>query len=152
MITDVDVVTGLRGRICSPQWSGFVQALGAEFESVLASDDLKLLMQRVGQRFAEQYPIPNAEDLSTAQQHMNQCWTHVHWGWCALSDQGASVQIEHALAPLSAALPDAAWSDGFLEGVYDAWMRQLGMLQGLAVRAAGSASSDVRRFVLKRVN
>ncbi|WP_017159511.1 cellulose biosynthesis protein BcsD [Xanthomonas phaseoli] len=139
-----------RTRSCSRQWLGFVRAMAEEFGAELSEDDLALLMARIGRRFAREQRLAPCATLDDAQHAANAVWDRCDWGQCVLEEYADHVQIRHAGAPLSVALHGAAWSDGFLQGVYEGRFRQLGMLAGLAVQSVPSDTVDVRRLVLAR--
>ncbi|AGI09983.1 Hypothetical Protein XCAW_04218 [Xanthomonas citri subsp. citri Aw12879] len=110
-----------RTRSCSRQWLGFVRAMAEEFGAELSEDDLALLMARIGRRFAREQRLAPCATLDDAQHAANAVWGRCDWGQCALEEYTDHVQIRHAGAPLSVALNGAAWSDGFLQGVYEGW-------------------------------
>lgn len=138
-----------RARGCSRQWRGFVQAMAEEFAAELPAHELLTLMARIGLRFARVHPLEGGASLAEVESAANRVWSEQDWGLCRLSERADCVEIVHACAPINAAL-DAEWSDGFLEGVYEGWFRQLGMLAGLAVRAVPPESADLRCFRLAR--
>jgi len=139
-------------RACSRQWRGFVQAMAEEFTEALPAPELSRLMARIGERFAAAHPLPACEDLGELQQACNTVWDAAEWGQATLTEHPAHVSIEHLAAPLPAMLDAGAdWSSGFLEGVYRAWFRSVGMLPMLDVSAVPDPSPDLQRFVLSRV-
>lgn len=138
-----------RDRGCSRQWRGFVRAMAEEFAAELPVHELPVLMGRIGLRFARAHPLRESVSLAEVESAANGIWSEHEWGVCRLIERADCVEILHACAPINVALADD-WSDGFLEGVYEGWFRQLGMLAGLAVRATPPASADLRRFQLAR--
>lgn len=147
-----DLLALLRARLCSPQWEGFVRALGETFAEVLSVDELHRLFHRVGARFALDRPLPDTTTLEEVAEALNASWSRIDWGLCRVRDDAGRVSIEHCLAPIGVALPGADWTDGFLEGAYHQWFRQAGMPDGLAVRAEPGGTADVRRFRLSRTS
>lgn len=139
-----------RARACSPQWRGFVRALADEFAEELPEAEAALLMARIGRRFAQAHPLGACTSLAEVETAANRVWSEVDWGGCDMAEQADCVEIRHGGAPLGVALSGHDWSDGFLEGVYEGWFQQLGMLAGLAVRRAAPASADLRLFRLGR--
>jgi hypothetical protein len=119
---------------CARQWRGFLHALGAEFVSALAPEDLHTLMARVGTRFAsEQAPGP-CQTLEELQQAMSRIWMELDWGYVLLTQHAEHLEITHHYSPLVAAFgrEHAAWSSGFLQGVYQRWFDAAGS-EGLRV-------------------
>ncbi|KPN06114.1 cellulose biosynthesis protein BcsD [Xanthomonas arboricola] len=149
-MTAPDPLSLYRARSCSRQWLGFVRAMAAEFGAELPEDDLAPLMARIGRRFAREHRLAHCTTLDEMQQAANAVWERCDWGQCAMHDHADHVRIQHAGAPLSTALDGTAWSDGFLQGVYEGWFQQLGMLAGLAVQTAPGDSVDLRNLVLLR--
>ncbi len=123
-----DIATHLSRKQCSTQWLGFFQALGAEFASALAPQDLSALMSRVGTRFAAEHPLPPCATLDDMERSMTAVWQGMDWGWVQLTQGPSQLDIRHSLSPLSAAFgaEHAIWSGGFLEGVYQGWFQQAG--------------------------
>ncbi len=140
----------LRERLCARQWQGFLWAMGHEFESALDAEDLALLMGRIGARFADVAPVSDVDDLEAVEAACNAIWSSIDWGWCEFEEYDSQVLIRHVCAPINVAI-GADWADGFLQGVYDRWFQQVGMLPGLGVKRLRPASSDVRHLALQRV-
>ncbi len=124
--------------------------MAEEFGAELPEQDLAMLMARIGSRFARAHRLLPCATLEELQQAANAVWDSCDWGRCAMDEQADHVQILHAGAPLSVVLEGAAWSDGFLQGVYEGWFQQLGMLAGLAVQTVPGDTVDLRQFVLAR--
>ncbi|MCC4633854.1 cellulose biosynthesis protein BcsD [Xanthomonas dyei] len=146
----LDPLSLYRTRSCSRQWLGFVRAMAEEFGAELPEHDLATLMARIGRRFAREHRLTSCTALDEVQQAANAIWDSCDWGQCTMDEHADHVQIRHGGAPLSLALDGAAWSDGFLQGVYEGWFQQLGMLAGLAVQTAPADTVDLRLFVLAR--
>jgi len=121
-----------------------------EFAAELPAHELATLMARIGRRFAQRHPIGVCVALDQVEAAANRIWQDIDWGQCRMSEQAGSVEILHAAAPVTVALPGLDWSDGFLAGVYDGWFQQLGMLAGLSVSADAAPAPDLRRFLLGR--
>lgn len=139
-----------RSRSCSWQWRGFLEAMSQEFSAELPAHELVILMDRIGRRFARTRRLPDCAALQDVEAEVNRRWSAEQWGECRMIEHSAHVEILHAGSPLNIALPDADWSDGFLQGVYSEWFQQLGMLAGLVVEVGRAESADLRRFVLSR--
>lgn len=140
-----------RARGCSRQWLGFVSAMAEEFVAELPEAEAARLLGRIGRRFAVLHPLPAAITLDAVEVAANRVWADLEWGACRMREQQGHVDICHVAAPINLAVGDAAWVDGFLEGVYQGWFQQQGLLAGLAVCAVVADSLDVRRFRLARV-
>ncbi|MCD9006565.1 hypothetical protein LDO31_10020 [Luteimonas sp. XNQY3] len=145
-----DLIALMRARLCSPQWSGVVRALGEELATELSDDELRRLMHRVGVRFASAHPLADARTLTAMAAAANALWAQMEWGRCMIDEQPDGIAIRHCLAPTALVFPDAAWPDGFLEGVYARWFVDAGMPAELAVSALPAESIDVRRFRVAR--
>lgn len=124
--------------------------MAEEFGAELPEQDLAMLMARIGSRFARAHRLLPCATLEELQHAANAVWDNCDWGRCAMDEQADHVQILHAGAPLSVVLEGAAWSDGFLQGVYEGWFQQLGMLAGLAVQTVPGDTVDLRQFLLAR--
>lgn len=140
----------MRVRLCSPQWSSVVRALGEELATELSDDQLRRLMHRVGVRFASAHPLPEASTLDALAVAANALWERSEWGRCTMDEQHDGIAIRHWLAPTAMVFPDATWPDGFLEGVYARWFVDAGMPTGLLVSAMPPDSVDLRRFRVAR--
>lgn len=145
-----DPIALMRARLCSPQWSGVVRALGEELGTELSDDELRRLMHRVGVRFAAAHPLAEAPTLNALAIAANALWERIDWGRCVIDAQPDGIVIRHCLAPTAMVFPGAAWPDGFLEGVYARWFADAGMPAELAVRAMPAESIDVRGFRVAR--
>ncbi|MBD7922600.1 hypothetical protein JR064_20465 [Xanthomonas sp. CFBP 8703] len=147
-----ELQTHFRTQACSRQWRGFLRALAQEFAAELSTEDLALLMARIGRRFAGEHPIGACATLDEVQAGVNRVWEGMEWGYARFEEQADRVDLAHVGSPLQIALAgETAGADGFLEGVYHAWFEQAGMLAGLGIRAVPAVEEDVRRFVLCRV-
>lgn len=149
-MTSPDLFQYLRSRACSRQWSGFVHAMAEEFASELPDHELSTLMARIGLRFAREHELSDCAALHEVEVAANQVWEGSEWGFCRMVEHENYVDIQHMGAPMAVVLEAAPWSDGFLEGVYQGWFQQMGMLAGLRVRTLRSDDVDVRRFALSR--
>ncbi|MCD7099995.1 hypothetical protein [Stenotrophomonas sp. MMGLT7] len=146
-----ELLEHLRVRACSRQWLGVVRAMGQEFSAELSDDELRALFGRIGRRFADNHSLGDCLTLQDVERAANDLWDRVEWGSCRFGEYPDRVEIEHLAPPINVALDLAPWADGFLQGVYQSWFQQSGMLSGLAVRTCTPRSEDVRCFVLSRV-
>ncbi len=142
-----------RDRGCSLQWRRFLDAFAEEIADALTPHDQRLLLARVGRRFAEANPVPAVETLEALQDAFNAIWRPLDWGFVVCEEMSDRLRLNHYAAPLAVALPGCPdWSEGFLEGVYHAWFQQVGLLPGLEVRAMPDQDSpDVRQLELRRL-
>jgi hypothetical protein len=144
-----ELQTHFRSQACSRQWRGFLRALAQEFAAELSTQDMALLMARIGRRFAGAHPIGVCATLEQVQDAVNQIWDRMEWGYARLEEQADRVDVLHVGSPLQIAMAaEACGADGFLEGVYHGWFEQAGMLAGLGIRTLPVIEEDVRRFVL----
>lgn len=125
------------------RWSALLGALGGELEVQLDTPALRLLMARVGARFAARHPLENCATLPELEQGMNRHWQPMAWGLVQLEEGAHHLRISHQFCPLPAVLPGhgAAWSVAFLEGVYQAWFDALGVDPTLRVTQVGEADA-----------
>jgi hypothetical protein len=132
----------------SVQWRGFLTALADEFETQLDTSQLRVLMTRIGARFAASYPAANCTTLDDLSVFLNSVWSALDWGFVRLSEQSAYLSIEHACAPLAAfGERAAAWAPAFLEGAYQYWLSELGA-GALRLREAESGAPGIVEFRL----
>ena len=147
-----DITQRLIDQQCSVQWRGFLQALAAEFAAALPPEDLRALTFRVGVRFSAEHPLPACATLDDLQSSMAAVWDRIGWGGVRLQQTAAQLDIHHDLSPLSAAFGSghAAWSVGFLEGVYQSWFDQAGAVQLLVAQSAHADAWGCVHFQLAR--
>jgi hypothetical protein len=114
-------------RRISPQWRGMLTALAQEFETQLGVDELRELMRRVGQRYAEAHPLPPCESLEALAAALNACWAGQDWGYVELYEDAAYLGLTHFCAPLGAFGAQAwSWTPALLEGAYQQWLGAMG--------------------------
>ncbi|WP_083925577.1 cellulose biosynthesis protein BcsD [Trinickia symbiotica] len=131
----------------SPQWQGFLTALAEEFESELDHAQLRQLMARIGQRFADAHPLGQCETIDDLATALNANWARLDWGFVRLADESDHLSLTHLCAPLAAFGPGAdTWATAFLEGAYRRWLETLGAdaLTLKQVRAAGHTELEFR--------
>ncbi|WP_233835898.1 cellulose biosynthesis protein BcsD [Paraburkholderia sp. ZP32-5] len=147
----VPILDYLLERQISPQWRGMLSALANEFEAQIGRDELRLLMHRVGSRFAAAHPLPACGSTAELAQALNLYWRGMDWGYVELADEAESLRIIHYCAPLPAFGESAlAWTPAFLEGVYQTWLSALGA-QGLSVaQTSGFGADSALEFRLGR--
>lgn len=138
------VLSHLNDRLCASQWREALAAFAQELAQDLTPQRLRSLMRRAGERFAASHALPQAASVDDLQTAINQLWQTVDWGWVTITEADDHLALTHYCAPLRAAFgPEhMAWSTGFLEGVYELWMRQLGADSQLHVAQPQAASPD----------
>jgi hypothetical protein len=138
----VPILDYLLERQISPQWRGMLTALATEFEAQIGRDELRLLMHRVGSRFAAAHPLPACGSTAELARALNDYWQEMDWGYVELADESESLRIVHYCAPLQAFGGTAlAWTPAFLEGVYQTWLSALGA-HGLSVAQTSAFGED----------
>jgi hypothetical protein len=129
-------------RQISLQWRGVLLALAEEFEAQIGHDELRMLMQRVGRRFAAANSLGDCGTTAELAGALNAFWERTDWGFVELTDEPEYLRIVHHCAPLLAFGAAAlAWAPAFLEGAYQGWLSELGA-QGLTVAQAGEFDAD----------
>jgi hypothetical protein len=132
----------------STQWRGFLTALAEEFETQLDTSQLRVLMARIGARFAANYPAGECATLDDLASFLNRIWSELDWGFVRLAEQDEFLSIEHCCAPLAAFGERAApWTAAFLEGAYQHWLHELGA-GSLALQQYESSSAHAYEFRL----
>lgn len=151
-VNPAELLDGYRERSCAKQWRGFLQAMAAEFDQALPSEESARLMARIGQRFADAHVLPPAATVEALQASVNAVWAECEWGWAVFEEYPDHLRIAHACSPLAVALArDTDWQHGFLEGAYRHWLRGAGMLAVLDVRHLATESRDISIFTVARV-
>ncbi|MEX3975748.1 cellulose biosynthesis protein BcsD [Paraburkholderia caribensis] len=111
----------------SVQWRGFLTALAEEFETQIDTSQLRVLMSRIGARFAAKHPAGECTTLDDLAAFLNSIWSGLDWGFVRLVERDDYLSIEHSCAPLAAFGERAApWVSAFLEGAYQHWLHELG--------------------------
>jgi hypothetical protein len=138
---------------CSPQWRAFLRAFATEFSLQGEAANLRLLMFRMGNKMAANYPLPHAASLPALQESMNRIWFDMDWGWVDLKEEHGYLSIQHHCSPLKQAFGESTigWSAAILEGMYSCWFRSIIEDQGLRVQQCiTSPNSDILSFRLER--
>ncbi|WP_231885914.1 cellulose biosynthesis protein BcsD [Bordetella ansorpii] len=133
------VYSHLTQRLCSHQWRDFLNALAGELTHDLTPKNLRSMMRRTGERFAQQHALGGSGTVDDLQKAMNLIWRGQDWGWVDISEANDHLMLAHYCAPLQAAFGAGhhAWTIGFLEGAYECWMRELGADAQLHVSQVG---------------
>lgn len=126
--------------------------MAEEFAEALPETDLARLMARIGERFAHAHPLPEVASLDALAEAANVVWAGLSWGAVRMEESGDHVVVEHLAAPLTVLLAHHGnWGMSFLQGVYRAWFREAGMPPPLDLEPGPEGSTDVSRYVLRRV-
>lgn len=133
------VYTHLSHRLCAHQWRDFLGALAGELTQDLTPNHLRNVMRRTGERFARQHALGGSGTIGDLQAAINRVWHGQDWGWVDISEADDHLALTHYCAPLQAAFGAAyqGWTNGFLEGAYECWMRDLGADAQLRISQAG---------------
>jgi hypothetical protein len=122
---------------CARQWRSFLDAMSAEFAAQLPVDDLRVLMRRIGIRFAQSASLPACETVEQIRDAANRIWEEVDWGYVDMEEGDGYLRLIHRYAPLGAFGEEAlTWSPSFLEGVYQQWFVSCGAGDELGLRQA----------------
>lgn len=136
----VELLRHLAFERVSPQWSGFLRVLGDSLQTQLSESEFQLFMKRLGERFAQDHPLGQTQNLPELEAAINRFWADRQWGFAKLGDLGGALRIEHWGSPLPAALQvDAEVGGAFLEGVYGGWLSAAGAPPELTVGQAPSS-------------
>ncbi len=117
--------------------------MAQEFSAQLPETDLRLLMQRIGARFADLAPVSNCQSIADLQTAISGIWMEQDWGWVTLEEKDDHLSIRHNCAPIKAAFgtDSLAWTPAFLEGAYQRWFHQMGAGQILDVKQSSDADT-----------
>jgi hypothetical protein len=132
-------------RQTSRLWRNLLSATASELSSEESKDELKLMMVRIGFRFASQTTLPEDGSLNDYQKFMCSVWADMDWGWVELRDSGDTLHITHHSSTngrlTNGAFSDASddWVSSFLEGVYQQWMSRMGAGEKLRIKQASEA-------------
>ena len=131
----------LLDRRCDRQWKDFLGAMSAEFAAQLSVADLRLLLRKIGERFARQTALPACATLDDIRDAANRIWSEIDWGHVEMREADGYLSLVHHCAPLKAAFGDdaLAWSPAYLEGVYQQWFVSCGAGSDLRVAQASDA-------------
>jgi len=129
-------------RQTSRHWRNLLSATASEISSRESKDELRLMMVRIGYRFASQTTMPKGDTLDDYEKFMCTVWADMDWGWVELKDSGNTLSITHHCSTNGrlnvGAFSDnsEAWVSSFLEGVYQQWMSRMGAGEKLQVKQA----------------
>ena len=139
-------------RPVDAQWAGFLAVLGEELGAQMPAHETKAFFAVLGRRWARRMPLPAGGDLKALEKSANAVFSTCGWGLVRVRDLGNCVEFQHSCAPLRSAfgIEAMSWTPGFLEGIYQEWLREQGASQGLVLRLVGRAegAADTLRFRL----
>ena len=135
-----------------PRWGGFLRVLADELNDQMSVEEIRAFFYVLGKRLAEQAPLGDAESLEDLEAAANRYFKAHGWGWMRVRDVQTSLELVHACAPMRAAFGDGgmAWAGALLEGLYSAWLYELGAGEELTLRQIGDPEGvvDTLRFRL----
>ena len=142
----------LMSRTEAPKWAAFLRVLADELNAQMSVEDIRAFFFVLGQRLGEAESIGEPESLDDLESLANQYFDRQGWGILQIRDVHTSLELVHHCAPLRAAFGDQAmkWSGGLLEGIYTAWLEQMGAGGELQLRQIGEIEGgmDTMRFRL----
>ena len=139
-----------RGQQVPLQWYGVLRAMAASWPAEVAPSDLRRMMFRVGEQFANdtQALFEGCQSLPQLEDALGDFWTRLNWGSVCLTEEAGAIGIDHRFAPLAEAFGDdaLAWSVGLLEGFYQTVFRSLGAdaSMGVTPRETETKEMNVR--------
>lgn len=141
---DSAILSHLNDRLCAHQWRDTLAAFAQELAQDLTAHRLRQIMRRTGERFASANLLPQAGTVEELRNAANQLWRTLDWGWVEIVEADDHLALTHYCAPLRAAfgVDHLNWSAGFLEGVYELWMRQLGAEAQLRMTQQQTSATD----------
>lgn len=139
-------------RECDPQWQAFLSALSAELSEQLSLPELRGFFYAVGARMAAQSPVESGTSLNDMEQAFNRWLSLRNWGFVKIEDRHNALEFLHSCAPLRAAFGEQGMvaAGAIIEGLYSAWLQQVGIEEQLELRQIGVAEgiADTLRFRL----
>lgn len=127
-------------RECSKQWRRLLSAVIFELQSVNSAGISPDMLRRIGERFANQSPLPECKSLADLEQAMCKLWNTMDWGATVLQVQGRVMRIVHHGADKGKLLVGALgndvgeWAPQLIGGVYQQWFSTMGSSTLLQVR------------------
>ena len=118
-----------RQRQGGSQWQPLLSRLFTELASSAGVESALDFLHFVGQRMAEDMPVPEQDTLEGLEQAINERWRTMDWGWCSLSAEADMISIVHGAWPrvngVNATLATNAMAS-VLEGAYQFWLQRQG--------------------------
>lgn len=130
--------------IRAPQWRPFLSLFAQELTQNLTPRLLAQFARGAGKQFAGQSALAGAGTVAQMQEAMNRVWGELDWGVVEIREARDWLVLTHYHAPFNAVFGpgNLEWAGAFLEGVYEAWMHQLGADSQLRVTTAGPADAS----------
>ncbi len=139
-----------RGQQVSLQWLPILRALAYEMSANAETQELRSLFFKIGEHFANDAEdrFQGVQTLVQLEEHLNEFWSQINWGWVDLKEVKSYIEISHQAAPLAEAFGNDAleWSVGLLEGFYQSVFKVLGASETMVVQGIGESSNgmDIR--------
>jgi hypothetical protein len=137
----MDLMTRARERAAPVPGDGLALLAAATMAEIFAEarpEQVHGFYVAAGRRLAARIDLADSRDLDAVAERINALWTECGWGQARLSATETGIRIVHRAAPRSIeGDPAGHWPQAFaalLEGVYDAWFRQLGSGPALTTR------------------
>lgn len=142
-----ELISYFRGQQVPLQWYGVLRAMACVWPGEIGPADLRRMMFRVGQQFAQdtQSMFEGSQSLASLQDALNDFWTRVNWGCVQLSETEGAITIAHRWAPLAEAFGDESldWSVGLLEGYYQSVFGLLGADPSMGIQTQETQAQDM---------
>lgn len=125
-----------------------LKAMTAELHAHVGEEQLRALLRATGVQIGETYPVEKIERLGELEQ-VARAWLAANdWGWLKIEHHEDAVDFVHGDSPLVAWFGEAglAWSSALFEGLYAAWIRQLGADERLQLRQVRLADRPVHEL------
>lgn len=138
----------------SRQWRFFLQALAEQMSEEVSPEELRGVMQRLGQRMAASLPLGEVKSLDDFTHSINALLREVNWGRAEVSESQDGLTIVHHCSPLAGGFGENAmvWSPAVLEGLYGAWMNELGAGENGWVLQQAQAWENALQPIIFRMN
>ena len=124
-------------------------AVTSELVKHVGVEQIRSLFYLAGARIAEQNLLQGIDRLGEVERAARDLLARHDWGWLRVEQHDDWVDFVHGDAPLEAWFGEdcAAWAPALFEGLYCAWLRQLGAEDRLQLRQV--ASTDGRHRELR---
>eukprot|EP00611_Tribonema_gayanum_P000824 TRINITY_DN10618_c0_g1_i1.p1 TRINITY_DN10618_c0_g1~~TRINITY_DN10618_c0_g1_i1.p1 ORF type:complete len:166 (-),score=26.84 TRINITY_DN10618_c0_g1_i1:35-532(-) len=125
-----------------------LKAMSGELLAQVGEEQLRALFRATGAQIGESYPVGKIERLGELEQ-VAQTWLASNdWGWLKIEHHEDAVDFVHGDSPLVAWFGEAGlpWSSALFEGLYAAWIRQLGADERLQLHQVRLADRPVQEL------
>ncbi len=123
-------------------------AVTSELVKHVGVEQIRSLFYLAGARIAEQNPLQGVDRLGEVERAARALLAGHDWGWLRVEQNDDWVDFVHGDAPLDAWFGEdsAAWAPALFEGLYCAWLRQLGAEDRLQLRQVAATDSRQREL------